>query len=70
MRGERGYNSKLSFSLQFHKLSNDSQPISTTQLGRFSTPLTGQNCKSLVRGICTKFSITNLLLGHRVLGQH
>ena len=27
MRGERGYNSKLSFSLQFHKLSNDSQPI-------------------------------------------
>ena len=41
-----------------------------SQLGRFSTPLTGQNCKSLVRGICTKFSITNLLLGHRVLGQH
>ena len=43
---------------------------SISQLGRFSTPLTGQNCKSLVRGIGTKFSITNLLLGHRVLGQH
>ena len=41
-----------------------------TQLGRFSTPLTGQNCKSLVRVICTKFSITNLLLGNCALGQY
>ena len=40
------------------------------QLGRFSAPLTGQNSKGLVRDICTKFSITNLLLGPRVLGHH
>ena len=41
-----------------------------TQLGRFSAPLTGQNSKGLVRDICTKFSITNLLLGPCVLGHH
>ena len=41
-----------------------------SQLGRFSAPLTGQNSKSLVRDICTKFSITNLLLGNCALGQY
>ena len=45
-------------------------PCEITQLGRFSAPLTGQNSKSLVRDICTKFSITNLLLGNCVLGQY
>ena len=46
------------------------QSCLTSQLGRFSAPLTGQNSKSLVRDICTKFSITNLLLGNCVLGQY